>query len=150
MACCFLCEADLEGGTNKAKRRKLPGSTTEKAQKIIEKFAWESYSAVISFGNDSYICYKCKQRVENLPGLLEKAENEKAELLNYISRHAVVPGPGRKRPDVSHGEINQAPSKCSASTPPSSKVTRHMRENKDFQVAVRSTLFFSTICSFFV
>ena len=97
MACCFLCEANLEGGTNKAKRRKLPGSTTEVVRKIIKKFAWESYGAVVPFGNDSYICYKHKQ---SLPGLLEKAENEKAELLNYICRHAAVPGPGRKRPDA--------------------------------------------------
>ena len=153
IVCCFLCEVDLEGGTNKAKKSKLPGLTTEVVQKIIKKSAWECYGAVVSFGNDSYICYKCKQQVESLPGLLKKAENEKAELLNYIHRHAAVPGPGRKRPDGSPAETGHISLKLSASTPPSTKGTRQIRDSEDFKVEVYSAililfLFVLTVCCF--
>ena len=83
---------------------------------------------------------KCKQRVESLPGLLEKAENEKAELLNYIRRHAAVPGPGRKRPDGSPAETEHISLKLGASTPPSTKGIRQIRDNEDFKVAVCSAI----------
>ena len=151
MVCCFLCEADWEGGTDKVKRRKFPGSTTEDVLKIIETFAWESYSAFVSFGNDSYILYKCKQRVESLPGLLEKAKNEMAELLNYICRHAAVQGPGRKRPDGSPAETEHLSLKLGASPSPLTKGTRQIRDNEDFKFAVCSAililfLFVFTVC----
>ena len=72
---CFLCQVNVNQGTNKVKRRKLSGSTTQNVRDILEKFSWDSYGCIIPIGKESYICYKCKQRVESLPSLLDKASD---------------------------------------------------------------------------
>ena len=44
---CFLCQVNVNQGTNKVKRRKLSESTTQNVRDILEKFSWDSYGCII-------------------------------------------------------------------------------------------------------
>ena len=139
MNCCFLCQVNVNQGTNKVKRRKLSGSTTQNVRDILEKFSWDSYGCIIPFGKESYICYKCKQRVESLPSLLDKAASEKAEILHFIGRHVTMAGPERKRSGASTD--TELYSKCAAITPPSSRQKKNVKDDEDFPVSVGIRIF---------
>jgi hypothetical protein len=82
------------------------GSSMKPAMDILDKLSIEYFqrrvSTQLSQNDDSYICHKCKQKIEDLPELLSKAEQMKEELINKIRKLM-----GRKRNATVDDEDNE-------------------------------------------
>ena len=86
MALCSFCNLDISDGTNKVKRKKLDGTTTEKFREVLASLCSECFpDATICFKPNSYICHHCKKHVEGLPELLRKAEEEKKHICDMLN-----------------------------------------------------------------
>ena len=79
---CFLCGIDVSSGFYSKKRKKLTGSSVITFVKILDQLCISSFGKKFSalIMEDSFVCHKCKKRVEDLPDLIKKAENEKQDV----------------------------------------------------------------------
>ena len=85
---CFLCGIDVSSGFY-SKKRKLTGSSVITFVKILDQLCISSFGKKFSalIMEDSFVCHKCKKRVEDLPDLIKKAENEKQDITKLVGKH---------------------------------------------------------------
>jgi hypothetical protein len=94
--CCF-CECQVAERTMKTKRKKVHGSSMKTALGIMDQISIEVFQSTASsfLARDTFMCHKCKKRLEDLPELLRKAEVEVIDKIkNMVDRCNIV---GRAR-----------------------------------------------------
>jgi hypothetical protein len=85
---CCLCFTSVSEGTFFTKRRKIMGSASSNALKVLDELTMKEFRKKFSctVKNDGLICHKCKKNAEELPVLIRKAENSRKNLLELIGR----------------------------------------------------------------
>ena len=85
---CCLCFTDVSEGTFFTKRRKIMGSASVNALKVIDDLTMKEFRKKFSctVKKDGLICHKCKKNAEELPELIMKEENARRNLLELLGK----------------------------------------------------------------
>lgn len=81
---CDLCSQDVSSGTMKIKRIKTSGEAAKATVAILNSLARRSYNKNFfgSSHNQTFICYKCRNKAEALAALYQKVQLD--YILNFL------------------------------------------------------------------
>ena len=81
---CVLCSQDVTSGTMKIKRIKTSGEAAKATVDLLNSLARRSYSKNFfgSSNNQTFICYKCRNKAE---ALYQKVQTSEQELIKAVS-----------------------------------------------------------------
>ena len=101
---CVLCSQDVSSGTMKIKRIKTSGEAAKATVAILNSLARCSYNKNFfgSSHNQTFICYKCRNKAEALAALYQKVQTSEQELIKAVaavldSRQSDTQRPNKRR-----------------------------------------------------